>query len=160
MSTILNDAFVLASSLDRLSTFPDVVRGRLFDVNVFSRPAGKDCHQGVPVVWSRRRNSINFLVFQKLTHITITFYRQVMFFEILNRTIDKVLVRITDGYYTNAFDIAKLHAVPAFTELPFTADTDDRKPNIIIGAANLRERCRHGYRGTGNHRTLNKISTT
>ena len=57
-----HDTVVFARRLDRLASFPNVVRGRLLHVNVLARLARPYRRQRMPVVRRRDRDCVDFLV--------------------------------------------------------------------------------------------------
>jgi hypothetical protein len=68
---VLNNALVLLGRLDQLSSFPDVVRERLFDVDVLSRLAGPDGTQGVPMIRGREAHDVDLFVVEHAAHVAV-----------------------------------------------------------------------------------------
>lgn len=65
LRALLNDAVVAIGRLDQLLAFPQIVRARLFDVDVFTGLTSPDGHQGVPVIGSCDLNGVDGFIFEK-----------------------------------------------------------------------------------------------
>src|SRR5262249_22406570 len=65
----LHDAIVPARSLDHAAAFDDVVRDRLFHVDMFAGLARPYRRQGMPVVRSRNDQSCEIAILQHPPHV-------------------------------------------------------------------------------------------
>ena len=73
LRTNLHDSLVLSRGLDHLRALKRVVAGGLLNVNIFTRLAGPNCCQSVPVIWSCHRDCLDVVVLEKLSHVRILF---------------------------------------------------------------------------------------
>ncbi len=69
LGSVLDDAVVAASHLHRNAAFVDIVAAGFFDVDVLTRLARPDGHQGMPVIRSGDGNGVQVAIFQCLANI-------------------------------------------------------------------------------------------
>jgi hypothetical protein len=65
----LDDPIVPPRGLDHLAPFPDAVAHRFLDINMFTRLAGHDRHQRVPVIGSRDHHGVDRRIIQDATKV-------------------------------------------------------------------------------------------
>src|SRR5690606_3792131 len=64
LGTGRNDPLVASCRLDRLAAFPNIVRNRLFDVDIFAGLTGPDRNERMPVIGGRYGNGVDLFVLQ------------------------------------------------------------------------------------------------
>ncbi len=126
----LGDAVVLPDRVDHLSAFPDVMRERLLDVNLFARLASPDGAQPVPVVLRCVADYVDVLSVEKVTHIDVLFDTVlVLGFNGLGRVAHAVPVRVTDCHHGDVFEILETrHMCPRAT----TAQADHPDADRLV----------------------------
>ena len=65
------DAVVLAGGFDELGAFEDVVRDRLFDVNIFAGLHGPDGGEGMPMVGGGDGDGVDGFVIESAAHVGV-----------------------------------------------------------------------------------------
>ena len=69
LGAVLNHPAIFGGGFHAFAPFEDVVADRLFDVDIFSRLAGPDGEEGVPMVASSDRDHVESLVVEDLTDV-------------------------------------------------------------------------------------------
>ncbi len=156
LRTDLHDAVVLAGGLHHFAAFPNLVRSGLFDVNVFTRLAGPDGRQRVPVVRRGRGDRVDVLAVEQLSHVGIAVHLDALIGKELDPPINVVLVRVTNGHVPYAGNLAEDACMIA--SLP--SDADGGNTNLVVSAQHARGGPRQRQAGANGHRTFHKISTT
>ena len=139
MIPVLHDAVVLASRLDHLSAFPEIVGDRLFDIHVFARLASPDRNQCMPVIGGCRGDGVDTLVFEQLANVGMTGDLLATVARPLQFTIEHVLIDIADGHHADAGQFAEQAQVKA----SLTAKSHDRDSDVVVGSQRTGTR-RHG----------------
>jgi len=155
LHTYLDDPLVLAGRLNHLSALADIVRHRLFDIDVFAGLTGHDGPQRVPMVRSGVDNGIDVAIIEGLAEILNEFRPSALgFFDRLARPGETPGVGITE--------IGDFHVGPLGKTLgqicSSTAEAHHGYYNLVIGSSRLvlRER-REG--GSGASSTFHEFST-
>ena len=122
---------VLVHRLDHPLAFVDEHRERLFDIDIFAGGAGHDGEQGMPVVGSSHKHSIDVLVFVHLAKIAVAL--GIGAFQVRQSFLDARLVNIA---YRDAVDVRErllkvIDMLLADQSVPDKADTD-----AVIGPEN------------------------
>ena len=91
---MLDDPIVLARGLDALAALEDVVAARFFHIDVFSRLAGPNRHERMPMVWRGDADGVDLVVLKHLPHIGVLFDLDVLLGQIFRHAVEDALVHI------------------------------------------------------------------
>ena len=151
LGAALDDPAVSPGGPDELSTFPDVVRKRLLDVDIAARLHRPEAGQHVPVVGRGNTDSIDVLAVQQLANVLIAFDLQTLLLKPAYAGAQVVFVRVAQGGNADVSEgeqFLKVIAAPS-------ADADNGDADVVVGAAerpvgpDRRQRNRrHGARGS------------
>src|SRR6185295_5229432 len=127
LRAVLHDPPVLPGGAHELAPFPQVVRARLLDVDVFARLAGPDGDQRVPVIRGRDRHRIDAWILEEPPHID---ERSRVAPDLASPLVEQRLIDVAQRG-----DLDVRHARKRVEViLPPSAETADGDPDAVVGA--------------------------
>ena len=138
----LDHAMVLAHGLDHFAALEEIVRRGLLHEHVFSRLAGHDRHEGMPVIRRRNRDGVDVFVVQNLAKVRARLDFLAPFAELVHFIVQMIPVAVANGRDANARNLAEVPDIASSLtpNLDKRSDPDHADANIIIGPEDSRRR--------------------
>ena len=164
----LDHAAVLSGRGDHLPAFPDIVRQRLFHVDVFARLARPHGGQGVPMVRRGDDDGVDILVVKQFADIAVNGDIVAAVLERLGFTVQVGTVHVAQRDDSCSRDLAQrvdelVPSPPDTVDRGDVAETHDTDTDIGVGSAPFRRRLAakdkawQSQRGCRSHRAFQKL---
>ena len=121
---------VFARGVDDLPALPDVVRHRLFEIDILARLHGPYRGEGVPVIRRGDGHHVNILVLQQLSDVRVTLDRLAGVGALLRFAVQNGVVHVAQRHEADAGEFAKALDVI----LAASAKADHGHADIFVGA--------------------------